>query len=72
MSEDPQNLRSTFSNAEEKRKTLEKSSDSNTANYQENLLAAIRLYEQSRDVSDKIALFSPNESLEDISSTDLQ
>ena len=72
MSEDGQSLGATFSSAEEKRRTLERSYDSNTATYQESLVTTISLYERSRELADRLALFSPNETLEDISSTDLQ
>lgn len=69
---EPQSLRAVFSTAESKRKEVENSWDTNTATYQENLLAAITSYEQCLQIADRISLFSPNESLEDIGSGDIQ
>ena len=54
--------------AEQKRNTVENSFDSNSTTFQENVLAAIQLYEQCLSIADRISLFSPNESLDDIGS----
>jgi immunoglobulin-binding protein 1 len=67
-----QNLKSLFSSAERQRKDIEVSWDSNTTTYQENLAAAIATYENCLQLADRLSLFSPNESLEDITSGDLQ
>jgi hypothetical protein len=72
MSEQPQSLRELFSNAERARQELLSSYDSNSPAFQENLLQTIATYEECLKVSKQISLFSPNESLEDISSSDLQ
>lgn len=72
MAEEQRSLRSTFEDAEAKRTTIESSFDSNSSTFQDNLSAAIKLYEECVKIADQIALFSPNETLEDISSTDLQ
>ncbi|KAK8208003.1 Type 2A phosphatase-associated protein 42 [Zalaria obscura] len=69
---EPQNLRAAFASAEKKRQEVESSWETNTTAYQDNLSAAIAAYEQCLQVADRISLFSPNESLEDISSGDLQ
>lgn len=71
MSEEPQNLRGAWQSAEEKRKQVEASWETNTTAYQELLSAAIASYELCLRVQDQISLFSPNESLEDISTQDL-
>ena len=67
-----QNIRSLYSSAELQRKTIESSYDSNSATYQQNLVAAIATYEDCLQLADRISLFSPNESLEDLASGDLQ
>ena len=65
-------IRSLFASAQAKRKSLEGSPDSITSQYQENLQAAIASIEQCRNLANRISLFSPNETEEDISTTDLQ
>lgn len=67
-----QNIRTLYSSAELQRKSIESSYDSNTATYQQNLAAAIATYEDCLKLADRISLFSPNESLEDLASGDLQ
>jgi hypothetical protein len=54
------------------RKDIEASWDSNTATYQQNLVAAISTYESCLQLADRLSLFSPNETLEDLTSGDLQ
>lgn len=72
MAEQPQNLRALFSSAERARQELASAYDSNSPAFQENLLKTIATYEECLKLSEQISLFSPNESLEDISSSDLQ
>ena len=72
MAEEDRSLRATHTDAEEKRSVLDNSFSSNTAAFQENLLSTIQLYEQCLTLADRISLFSPNESLEDIGTADLQ
>lgn len=67
-----QNVRSLFGSAESIRKDLESSYDANTAVYQQNLAAAIATYEDCLKLVDRLSLFSPNETLEDLTSGDLQ
>ena len=67
-----QSIKSLFSSAERQRKDIESSWDSNTAEYQQNLAAAIQNYEDCLKVADRLSLFSPNETLEDLTSGDLQ
>ena len=67
-----QSIKSLFKSAESQRRDLESSWDSNTAQYQQNLAAAISTYEDCLDLADRISLFSPNETLEDLTSGDLQ
>ena len=72
MAEEDRSLRSIHDEAENKRNVLEKSFDTNSTTFQENLLSAIQLYEQCLNIADRISLFSPNEALEDLGTTDLQ
>lgn len=46
--------------------------DTNSATFQENLSKTIATYEECLKVAEQVSLFSPNETLEDISSNDLQ
>lgn len=66
------NIKSLFGAAERQRKDIESSWDSNTATYQQNLAAAIANYEDCLRLADRLSLFSPNETLDDLSSGDLQ
>lgn len=72
MAHEERSLREVHEEAEHERNLIEKSSDSNSSTFQENLLSAIALYEQCLEIASRISLFSPNESLEDISTADLQ
>jgi hypothetical protein len=67
-----QSIRTLFESAEQKRKDLEASWETNTATYQENLAAAISTYDDCLKLADRLSLFSPNETLEDLTSGDLQ
>ena len=67
----PQSLRALFSSAEAKRKDLEATYDSNSDAYQQKLSSAIATYEECLKVADRVSLFSPNETLEDVSSGDI-
>ncbi|GAB1733890.1 hypothetical protein NU195Hw_g7664t1 [Hortaea werneckii] len=72
MADESRSLRSTYLEAEQKRSALERSFDSTSSAFQDSLLSAIQLYEQCVSIADQISLFSPNESLEDIGTTELQ
>jgi immunoglobulin-binding protein 1 len=68
-----QNIKSLFQTADQQRKAIESSSlDSSSNEYQSNLVAAIASYQSCLHLVDRLALFSPNETLEDITSGDLQ
>ena len=66
------NIRTLFTTAKNQRKELESSPDPTSSVYQENLQAAITSLEECRKIADRISLFSPNETEDDISSGDLQ
>ncbi|RDL30339.1 uncharacterized protein BP5553_10217 [Venustampulla echinocandica] len=67
-----QSIKSLFSSAERQRKELESSWDSNTATYQQNLASAITTYDDCLKLAGRLSFFSPNETLEDLTSGDLQ
>jgi immunoglobulin-binding protein 1 len=67
-----QNIRTLFKSAESKRDALETSQDSISSTYRDNLAAAIATFEDCRQLADRLSLFSPNETLEDIATGDLQ
>lgn len=72
MSEQPQNLRALYETAERERQELSSSYEPNSPLFQETLSKTIATYEECLKVSEQISLFSPNETLEDVSSSDLQ
>lgn len=65
-------IRSCFASAQAHRKSLENSPDTTTTQYQENLQAAIASLRECRNLADRISLFSPNETEDDIATLDLQ
>ncbi|GAB7362237.1 hypothetical protein MBLNU230_g2262t1 [Neophaeotheca triangularis] len=72
MAEESRSLRSIHTEAEQNRNTLSTFPSSNSDVFQETLTKAINLYTQCLELADRLSLFSPNESLEDISTSDLQ
>ncbi|KAI5201613.1 phosphatase 2A-associated protein [Aureobasidium subglaciale] len=71
MSEEPQSLRALWQTVEDKRRQVESSWDTNSAAHQALLNATVSGYEQALRIQDQIALFSPNESADDIATNDL-
>jgi thiamine monophosphate kinase len=72
MTTTDQNIRTLFTTAEAARETIEASRQPNTPEHQDSIRRAIALYEECRTLADQLGMFSRNESLDDISSTDLQ
>ncbi|UZP45530.1 hypothetical protein NXS19_013342 [Fusarium pseudograminearum] len=70
-SEEPQSLRSLYEAAEEKRRALENAFEATSPAYRSDLEAALSLYNSARDRISGLALFSPNEGIEDVSTTDI-
>ncbi|KAF4987397.1 hypothetical protein FGRMN_10394 [Fusarium graminum] len=70
-SEEPQSLRSLYEAAEEKRRALDNSFDATSPAYRSDLEAALTLYASARDKVSALALFSPNEGIDDVSTSDL-
>lgn len=70
--EEPQTLRTAFADAQKKSKDLAGLWDSSATGYQDKLVQAIASYQRCLQIIDSISLFSANESVDDITSTDLQ
>lgn len=71
MAESQTNIKTLFAKAKQLQKQLE-SLESTSLTYQENLRNALSTLEECRKLADKVSLFSPNETTDDISSGDLQ
>lgn len=72
MSSEDQSIKGLFSKAERAREELAASYEPNSPTYQENLENAIATYVQCLKKVEDFSLFSPNETLEDVSSSDIQ
>ncbi|PWY84919.1 TOR signaling pathway regulator [Aspergillus heteromorphus CBS 117.55] len=70
--EQPQNLRTLFTDAKAEKAALEVRPDSNTDAYRSDVSATIAKLEECQRQVGLLALFSSNEPLEDISTTDIQ
>lgn len=65
-------LKASFDSAETLRKSLEETFDCNCDTYQDKVRAAIAAYKECKDVVEAVSLFSPNETLEDVSSSEIK
>ncbi|TKX27680.1 hypothetical protein C1H76_0106 [Elsinoe australis] len=72
MSSESSSLRSIFHSAENKRRKLDQLPSSNSEEYQDILNSAIAEYQRCLDTADQVSLFSSNETLDDVSSNDIQ
>ncbi|KAL8732517.1 MAG: hypothetical protein Q9166_002731 [cf. Caloplaca sp. 2 TL-2023] len=72
QTEKPSSLRTLFETANSQRHKLDTIPDPSTSTYQENLRAAIIAFQQCQQLTERLAIFSPNETEDDISSGDLQ
>lgn len=72
MAEEPRTLRAVYNRAESKRRELDASFNTVESTYQDKLAATISAYEQCLVIADHLSLFSPNESIDDISSSNIQ
>ncbi|KAM5348256.1 hypothetical protein ACJ41O_008080 [Fusarium nematophilum] len=70
-SDEPQSLRSLFEAAEEKRHALDNAFEATSPAYRADLEAALSFYTRARNQIAAVSLFSPNEGVEDISTSDL-
>lgn len=72
MDDDPRSLKDAFADAEAKRITLESSPFApNSSEYRDTVSSAVKLYQDCLSLISALSIFSPNESLEDLSTTDL-
>ncbi|CAJ2514153.1 Uu.00g022720.m01.CDS01 [Anthostomella pinea] len=71
MAEKPRTLKSVFQAAEQRRLALEGNYETTSPSYVANLAEALKLYHECTQLVYTISLFSPNESLEDISTSDM-
>ncbi|KAG0638096.1 TAP42-like protein [Tuber brumale] len=72
MGEHQESLRSLYESGERLRKEIEDSYDYNSAAYQQKLQTAIQTYQECKKLVDQISLFSTNESLEDVVSSEIR
>jgi len=72
MGSESRSLRTAFSEAETQRKAIESSLATSGSPFQDNLLATIKTYEECLRIASQVSLFSPNETLEDVNSNELQ
>ena len=73
MEEDrPKSIKYLFHTAERARQDLSTYPSTNSSDYQDALRKAIATYENCLKVAEQASLFSPNETLDDVSSSDLQ
>ncbi|KAK3903923.1 TAP42-like protein [Staphylotrichum tortipilum] len=72
MDDEPLSLKDTFADAEAKRAALENTPFvPNSTEYADTVSSAVALYQSSLALVGALSIFSPNESLEDLSTTDL-
>lgn len=72
MTENPQTLRSLFSSAKAKRDELDSSYDLDASTVQKRLAEATAAFDECRRLIGQLSLFSSNETLDDVATTDLQ
>ncbi|KAI1108950.1 TAP42-like family protein [Nemania sp. NC0429] len=68
---EPKTLKSAFQAAEGKRLAIEAAYDTTSSTYHEDVTAALGFYEECAQIIDRVSLFSRNESLEDLATSDL-
>lgn len=68
---EPTTLKSAFASAEQQRQTLEDSAEAGSPTYQRSVASALQSYEECLRHIDQVSLFSLNEGLEDIATSDL-
>ena len=70
-SEEPQSIRSLYEAAEAKRRALESSADTRSQTYALDVASTLALYAKTRSQISAADLFSPNEGIEDVSTSSL-
>ncbi|WEW60951.1 Type 2A phosphatase-associated protein 42 [Emydomyces testavorans] len=72
MDEEPKSLRALFASAKSQKNKLESTSNINDPAYKDQFNSAVQAFEACQKLISKLSIFSPNESLEDIATVDLQ
>ncbi|GAM85066.1 hypothetical protein ANO11243_030690 [Dothideomycetidae sp. 11243] len=72
MDDEDVSLSSLFASAEINRQKLERLSNANVPAYQDLLQSTISSYLQCSNIADRVSLFSSNETLDDVSTSDIQ
>ncbi|KMU87918.1 TapA [Coccidioides immitis H538.4] len=72
MDEEPRSLQALFTSAKSQKKALETATDINDPSNGDQLNSTIQAFESCQKLIHKLCIFSPNESLEDIATADLQ
>jgi hypothetical protein len=72
MTERPHSLQALFAAAKVQKKALESSLEPNSESYRDRVSATIANLEECQKLVSQVSLFSSNESLEDVSTSDLQ
>lgn len=72
MADSPQSLRSLFASGKAQKKALESAIGTSGSEYQENLINAIATFEACQSLVVQGSLFSRNETVDDITSSDLE
>lgn len=72
MNRPPQNLQALFASAKAHKEALEAISETDSPSYREQLNDVISKFEECQLLTRQLCLFSPNESVEDIATGDLQ
>lgn len=68
----PQSLRSLFASAKDEKTALESRADSNTDAYRDDIKATIAKFHECQRQVGILSLFSANETLDDVSTVDIQ
>ncbi|KAI1168417.1 TAP42-like family protein [Nemania serpens] len=71
MAAEPKTLKSAYEAAEGKRLAIEASYETTSPTYQEDIATALQSYKECIQITDKVSLFSKNESLEDLATSDI-
>src|ERR1700712_1746769 len=72
MESNSRSLQEAFAEAESRRTKLDEYPSTSAPDYQAALVSTLSSYVECQQIIDRISLFSPNESLEDIASSELQ
>jgi hypothetical protein len=72
MNRPPENLQALFASAKAQKKALEAISETDSQSYRDTLNDVISQFEECQRLVAQLDLFSPNESVEDIATGDLQ